>query len=138
MAGGRGLCGGICGLLDLIEEHRAALRYDWRTRFGLSLDSVPDVIGWGEALDLVRVLRADPSSQLAASVEGWDYPLERIGWMLADLIDVQGMAAAGKRWKSYPRPIKAKDKRQRWGDTGGRTRAEVVEILNGLGHSLTA
>lgn len=128
--------GGILGLLDLIEEHRAALRYDWRARFGMSLDCVPAEVGWSEALDLVRVLRSDPSSQLAAAIEGWDYPLERLGWMLADLIDVQGSSKAGKKWKTYPRPLKAKSKTQRWGDTGGRTRAEVVELLNGLGHNL--
>lgn len=135
MAGGREP-GGICGLLDLIEEHRAALRYDWRARFGKGFESVPDEIGWDEALDLVRILRADPSSQLAASIEGWTYPLERLGWMLADLIDVQGQTAAGKKWKTYPRPMKAKDKTQRWGDVGGRSRAEVVAILNGMGHTL--
>jgi hypothetical protein len=56
--------------------------------------------------------------------------------MLADLIDVQGGSKYGKKWKAYPRPVKAKDNNQKWGDTGGRTRAEVVEILNGLGHSL--
>lgn len=132
--------GGILGLLDLIEEHRAALRYDWRTRFGKSLDSVPSEIGWGEALDLVRVLRADPSSMLAAAIEGWDYPLDRLGWMLADLIDVTGASAAGKKWKTYEgRPLKPKDNRkQQWGDTGGRTRAEVVAILNARGHDLPA
>jgi len=130
VAGGRRLRGGICGLLDLIEEHRGALRYDWRTRFHKSLDeSVPDDIGWDEALDLIRVLRADPSTMLAASVEGWDYPMDRLAWMLADLIDVQGSSMAGKKWKAYPRPVKPKDDRQTFGDTGGRTREQVVEIL---------
>lgn len=114
------------------------MRYDWRTRFGISLDSVPGEIGWSEALDLVRVLRADPSSQIAAGLEGWEYPLDRIAWMLADLIDIQGGKAMGKKWKPYPRPIKAKDKDKRWGNTGGRSRAQVVAILNAHGHSLTA
>lgn len=147
MAGG-GEPGGILGLLDLIEEHRAALRYDWRARFGLGLDAVPDVIGWGEALDLVRVLRSDPSTQLAAALEGWSHPLDRVGWMLADLIDVQGASKAGKKWKPYPRPFANHGERVpgkpwektggRAGDVGGRTRAEVVQLLNGLGHSLPA
>lgn len=138
MAGGLRIRGGICGLLELIEGHRAALRYDWRTRFGKSLDTVPSEFGWDEALDLVRVLRADPSSQLAASIEGWDYPLERAGWMLADLIDVQLAKAGAKNRKPYPRPVKPKDTSQHWGDTGDRTRAEVVQILNRLGHNLSA
>ena len=138
MAEGWRLRGGILGLLELIEEHRPAIRYDWRTRFHRGLnESVPDDIGWSEAIDLVRVLRGDPSSYTAASLEGWDYPLDRQGWMLADLIDVQGSSKAGKKWKSYPRPIKAQDKTQRWGNTGGRSRAEVVALLNSMGHSLS-
>lgn len=133
---GRGDAGGICGLLDLIEEHRAALRYDWRSRFHLSLDSVPDSVGWDEALDLVRIIRADPSSQLAAAIEGWDHPLERLGWMLADLIDVQGYAKH-KKWKPYPRPVKPKDSIEHIsGDAAGMTRAESVERLRALGHKL--
>lgn len=128
--------GGILGLLDLIEEHRAALRYDWRARFGLGLDCLPETIGWDEALDLVRILRADPSSQIAAAIEGWDYPLSREGWQMADLIDVQGASKAGKKWKAYTRPIKAADgsEKKRRGNAAGRTRAEVIEILRGFGH----
>lgn len=92
---------------------------------------------WGEAVRQVRILRSDPSTQLAAAMEGWNYPLSRVGWMLADLIDVQGSSKAGKRWNTYPRPSAAKRDNQRWGDTGGRTRAEVVAILNARGHTLS-
>lgn len=136
MAGGGGTCGGILGLLDLIEEHRGAVEYDWRSRFGLGLAaSVPSVVGWGEAVRLVRVLASDPSSQLAAALQGWAYPLERTGWMLADLIDVQIAKSGAKRATPYPRPTPSR-RRQKWGDTGGRSRAEVVSILNQLGHTL--
>lgn len=139
MAGGR-LRGGILGLLDLIGEHRAALRYDWRARFGVGLDeSVPERIGWDEAIDLVRVIRSDPSSQTAAAIEGWDYPLDRVGWVLAHMSDVLEAAHLKKPTGYNPRPVKAQDKsRQRWGNTGGRTRAEIVAILNAHGHSLSA
>lgn len=102
----------------------------------MSLDSVPDEICWSEAIDLVRILRGDPSSQIARSIEGWDYPLSREGWMLADLIDLQGAKAMGKKWTPYSRPIKAKDSTRRFGNTGGRSRAEVVAILNARGHNL--
>lgn len=130
MAGGRGVGGGILGLILLIEEHRAALRYDWRTRFHLSLDAVPAEVGWSEALDLVRILRADPSSQLAAAVEGWAYPLERVAWMIADLIDLEGQKAAGKKWKSYPRPSQANaTDTRRHGNAAGRTPDEVKALL---------
>lgn len=120
--------GGIFGLILLIEEHRAALRYDWRTRFGKSLDTIPSEFDWSETLDLVRVLRADPSSQLAASIEGWAYPLERIGWMIADLIDVQGSSKVGKKWKNYPRPAAATDTVKR-GNTRGMSPEDVKKIL---------
>lgn len=90
---------------------------------------------WGEAIRLLRVLRADPSSMLAAAIEGWDYPLDRAGWMLADLIDVQGSSKAGKKWKAYPRPIKATNgERRRRGNAAGRTRSQVVAILREFGH----
>lgn len=130
MAGGRCGNGGILGLLDLIEGHRAALRYDWRTRFDRGLDeSVPDDIGWSEAIDLVRVLRMDPASQLAASIEGWSHPLDRQGWMLADLIDLQGSSKAGKKWKAYPRPLKPAQESSRKGNAAGRTPEQVKAIL---------
>jgi hypothetical protein len=135
---GRRLRGGICGLLDLIEEHRAAIRYDWRARFGKGLDSVPDEIGWDEALDLVRVLRSDPSSQTAAAIEGLVYPLSREGWILSDLMDVQ-QAAIFKKPKPYPRPIKAADgDKKRRGNAAGRSRAQVIEILRDFGHGVPA
>lgn len=87
---------------------------------------------------LVRILRSDPSTQLAASIEGWDYPLSREGWMLADLIDVQGRVAAGKKWKPYPRPIKQKGAQESIrGNVAGMTRAETVERLRALGHHIS-
>lgn len=130
MAGGRSLRGGILGLLDLIEEHRVALRYDWRARFGRGLDeSVPDDIGWSEALDLVRVLRSDPSTMLAASVEDWEYPLSRTEAILADMWDLSYAKAGAKKRERYPRPFKQAGSSQHWGDTGGRSREEVEAIL---------
>ena len=138
MAGGR-FRGGICGLLDLIEEHRAAIRYDWRTRFGRGLDeSVPDDIGWDEALDLVRVLRSDPSTMLAASVEKWEHPLSRTDAILMDVWDLEYAKAGAKKRERYPRPFKQKTgSSQRWGNAAGRSREQIVEILRAHGHSLS-
>lgn len=128
---GRGVAGGIWGLLELIEEHRPALRYDWRNRFGKSLDSIPDEFDWAETLDLVRVLRADPSSQFFASIEGMRYALSREGWMLADLIDIQGGKAMGKKWDPYPRPLPSADEPtvNRRGNAAGQTPEQVKERL---------
>ena len=137
MAEGRRLPGGILGLLDLIEEHRAALRYDWRTRFHRGLDeSVPEDIGWSEALDLVRILRSDPSTMLAASVEDWEYPLSRTDAILADMWDLSYAKAGAKKRETYPRPFKRPGSSQRWGDTGGRSREEIEAILFAHGRAL--
>lgn len=137
---GRRFRGGICGLLDLIEEHRAALRYDWRTRFGRSLDeSVPSDIGWDEALDLVRILRSDPSSMLAAGVEGWDQPHSHTDLILMRQYELTQAAAGAKRPQPYPaapwaRPDKGP---KRFGDTAGRSREEVIVILRAHGHEMS-
>jgi len=139
VAEGRRRAGKILGLLELIEEHRSALRYDWRTRFHKGLDeSVPDEIGWSEALDLVKILRADPASMLAAAMEGWDHPISREALILMDQFDLDMAVNAGKKKpKPYPRPWKTSDKTtQRHGNAGGRSRAEVARILNAHGHNL--
>lgn len=130
MAEGRRLRGGIFALLELIEEHRAALRYDWRTRFGKSLDSIPDEFGWSEAIDLVRVLRHDPSSQLVASIEQWKHPLSREGLILSDLIDVHGWTTVGKKWKPYPRPFKTDDGTRKMGNAAGLDPVQVKARLH--------
>lgn len=94
---------------------------------------------WGEAIRLTRILRADPSSMLAAAMEGWDHPISREALALMDLFDLDMAVNSGKKKpKPHPgRPWKPTGKTtQRHGDVGGRSRAEVVEILNAHGHSL--
>ena len=137
MAGSRRQPGKILGLLDLIEEHRAAVEYDFRSRFHLGLDAITVDVGWGEAIRLVGILRADPSSALAAAMEGWDHPISREALILMDLFDLDMAVNAGKKKpKPYPRPWKQKTNVQKHGNVGGRTRAEIVAILNGVGHNL--
>lgn len=85
-------------------------------------------MGWSEAIDLIRIIRADPSSQLVASIEGWSHPLSREGWMLADLIDIQGSKALGKKWNLYPRPTKPTEATRR-GNAAGRDPEEIKAIL---------
>lgn len=92
---------------------------------------------WSEALDLIRILRGDPSSQVATSAEGWDYPLSRTDAILADMWDLSYAKAGAKKRERYPRPFKERGSTQKWGDTGGRSREEVVAILNAHGHSLS-
>lgn len=87
---------------------------------------MPGDIGWSEAIDLVRILRSDPSSQLTVSIEGWSQPMSREALVLADLIDVQGFSKS-KKWKPYTRPWDVKPKRI--GKTDGRSRSEILAIL---------
>lgn len=143
MAGGRRFRGGICGLLDLIEEHRGPLEYDFRTRFsGITegLAGVPEQMGWGELLRQVTILRADPSSALAAALAGWDYPISREALAILDLYDLTMAANSDPKKRVAPhtgRPFNTSSKRTRQvGKTNGRTREQVVEILNSLGHQL--
>ena len=133
--------GGIFGLLGLIQSHRGAVEYDLRHRFGLGLRDVGERITLTEVARLATILRRDPSSAIAAALEGWDYPVSREALAIYDLFDVTVLAntdTKGGRPKPHSgRPWKIEDRaQQRYGDTGGRTRAEVVEILNGLGHAL--
>jgi hypothetical protein len=96
---------------------------------------------WGEAINLIRILRADTTSQIAAALEGWDFPIDRAALAIQDLFDVTVMAHSDpKKGRPAPhsgRPFKSQRQDvQKFGKTGGRTRAEVVEILNGMGHNL--
>ena len=92
-------------------------------------------MSWGEAWRLLTILRGDSGSQTAASVEKWDYPWPRELAALADLFDLQYAKTGAKNRKPYTRPFKNDDQRRR-GDTKGRSRAEVIEILRASGHNI--
>lgn len=132
--------GGIWGLLGLIRSHRGAVEYDLRHRFQLSLRDVGQTISLSEVARLVTILQADPSSAIASKLAGWDYPISREALAILDLYDLTMRANADPKKKVEPhsgRPFDMSSKTTRkMGDTGGRTRAEVVEILNSLGHNL--
>lgn len=94
-----------------------------------------------EVARLVVILRADPSSAIAAALEGWEFPISREALAIYDLYDLTVIANSDtKKGKPKPRPgrpFPMNDRQERkWGNTGGRTREEVVAILNGLGHNL--
>lgn len=138
MAGGLSR-GGILGLLDLIEEHPGAVEYDWRTRFHAPASEIGLSFGWGEALRLVKILRADPSSMIAAALEGWDHPISREALILMDQFDLDlQVATGGKAKDKHPgRPYRTDDRtRTRHGNAAGRSHAEIRDILNAHGHSL--
>lgn len=99
-------------------------------------------MGWAEAVRLVKILRADPSSMTAAALEGWSHPISREALILMDKFDLDMAVATGGKKGARPKPHPGRpwkpDERttKKHGDAGGRTRAEVVAILNAHGHSL--
>lgn len=105
----RGDPGGILTLLDTIEEHRGAVEYDWRSRFHLPITCIPDGMGYGEAWRLLRIVAADPSSQTAAAISGWAFPLDRAAQTLAVVAENVARNGGDKRW-TYPRPWDEKPK----------------------------
>ncbi|MGL5910664.1 MAG: hypothetical protein ACRCZP_11725 [Phycicoccus sp.] len=126
------VAGGIRGLVDLIDGHADAFAYDWRTRFGVAIEDVGGpVMAWGEALRLTRVLMTDPSSQVATSVAQITGTRSREWLLLADIFDLLHTVNARRRTRPYPRPG---DRPRRVGNTGNRTREEVLAILRGHGH----
>ena len=113
----RGEPPGSLTLLRLAQEHRPALEYDWRTRFGCAF-APGDTMTWGESVRLTQVLLGDPTAQVATSVAGWAYPASREALTLADLYDVTVRANSKRHAKvsAYPRPWD-KPKAATWGRT---------------------
>jgi hypothetical protein len=112
-----GVAGGTRKLVDLIDEHRTAFDYDWRTRFHLGVDDIPATVGWDEAWRLFTVLALDPSSQIAAALAGWQQPVSREDLTIRDLFDLQHKAQSSRRPKPYPRPWD-KVERRKFGGPG--------------------
>jgi hypothetical protein len=94
----------------LIDAHRGAFEYDWRTRFGQSLRVVGRSMAWGEALRLTSELARDPGSRVGAALAGWDYPVSQEALVVMNLFDLTHQIAwaqgggKGSRPKPHPRP----------------------------------
>lgn len=101
------ISGGSLQLLELIEEHPAELAFDFRSRFGLSIDDIGSSVSLRESLLLVNVLLRDPGSWLQAARQGWEYPVTR-EWIVAshtyDLLAAVN-SGKGKKPKPYPNPF---------------------------------
>lgn len=63
--------GGIRGLLGLIHDHRGAIEYDFRQRFGLGLADIGTRLSVTEAARLALVLLSDPASRICAAFSEW-------------------------------------------------------------------
>lgn len=94
-----------------------------------------------ELARLVMILRNDPSSAIAAALSGWAYPIDRTALAVLDLYDLNVMINSDpKKGRPKPHPARpyetANRAERKYGNTGGRSREEIVAILNGLGHQL--
>lgn len=64
---------------------------------------------------------------------GWDYPISQEALVLADIFDLDVKVHSDpKRPAAKPHPIRpfeTRTDRRKYGNTAGRTRAEVISIL---------
>lgn len=115
-------------LLGVLREHRGAVEYDFRARFGVGLSVIGRGMSLAEAARHVERFRSDPSSALAAEVEGWDHPVSRLEVLVMDLWDLTAASGGSRTPPRYPRPWRSVDTR-RHGDAAGRSPEEVKALL---------
>lgn len=82
-----------------------------------------------EAARLVLIIRKDPASQLAASIEGWEYPFSREQAAAADLWDLEYAKTGSQKPARYPRPFASGQEKTQRGDSAGRTPDEMKVLL---------
>lgn len=118
----------------MIDAHRGAFEYDWRTRFHLPITVVGKSMSWGEALRLTEQLAVDPSARIGAALAGWANPVSREAMVLMDLYDLQHMSKASRKPKPYPRPWQGR-KTQRAKPDDSLTQEEIIAALRAAGHT---
>lgn len=89
-----------------MREHEAEVAYDFRNKFGLSLEELGKSYTLREAALLISVLVRQTDSQLMAAIERWKFPVTRDWTLLASLFDltVAANSKKGRTPKPYPRP----------------------------------
>lgn len=117
------------GLLGVLREFRGAVEYEFRARFGVGLNVIGRDMSLAEAARLVAVIRSDPSSALAAAIEGWEHPVSREAAVLMDLWDLEAAKSGAKKPPTYPRVWKTPTQTRRRGDAAGRTPEEIKALL---------
>lgn len=122
--------GGISALLSFIEEHRAAVRFDFRHFLHISLGDVGESVSFGEALDLVVELLKETGSHLVAELTGLNRPMS---WAdMSMVILAETYLNAHRDPKKQPKPVTLFDmweKRDPNSDVTTERRAELEEQL---------
>jgi len=91
-------------------------------------------VSWGEAVRLVGVLAADPSSHICAALNEWQTPRSPEWLVLADLFDAF-VRANYRQPQAYPRPFR--DPADKHHGKTDLPRAKVIDLLNRHGHDFT-
>lgn len=96
--------GGICKLLEIIEEQPAELAYDFRTKFQLSIFDIGGSVTWLEAVLLTNVLLRETDSWTQAVKSDWKYPVSREWIVQAHTFDIHAKVNSKGKPKPYPAP----------------------------------
>lgn len=116
--------GGILAVVELINNHRPAFTYDFRSRFSLSPDDIGEKVSWADAVYLVAVLLRDPSSWLQTSVNKWSHPVSYEWAVHAATYDMLAQVNSKRKPKPFPRPWPDANKNRK-----GTARKDGREIL---------
>lgn len=127
----RGPPGGTLALLEFLEEHRAALRFDFRHLLHVPLSVIgTDEMSFGEALDQVVEILKETGSHLVAELAGMSRPLSWADLAVITLTEVY--LNAHRDPKKQPTPVQLFElweKRDPNSDVTPERRAELEEQL---------
>lgn len=122
--------GGSAALLDFIEEHRAALRFDFRHYLQIPLGEIGESVSFGEALDLVVELLKETGSHVVAELSGLT---RSMSWAdMAMVVLAEGYLNAHRDTKKQPKPVtlfELWEKRDTNADVTPERRRELEEQL---------
>lgn len=119
-------CGGILAVLQILEDYKHAFTYDFRSRFGLGLDSLGTTVPWSEVVSLVSVLVADPTSWLQTAKNDWQHPISYEWTIHAATYDLLAQVNSKRKPKPWPRPWGTPTKVHK----GRKPRRDARAILN--------
>lgn len=86
-----------------MEEHRAALRWDFRHYLGLDLAEVGRSIPWRDSIDYVREMLREYGSHTSANVRGYDFAVS-YGDLMAG-VHATSFVNSNRDPKKNPHPI---------------------------------
>lgn len=126
----RGPPGGTAALLAFVEEHRAALRFDFRHYLHIPLGELGESVSFGEALDLMVELLKETGSHVVAELSGLARPMS---WAdMAMVVLAEAYLNAHRDPKKQPKPVtlfELWEKRDPNADVTAERRAELEEQL---------